>query len=94
MLSKDFLVKKIRINVTQDDIDNGQSNDSKRCPITRAMRRAGFLRVDADTDLLWFHYKGIEHSVVTPKAAKDFITHFDSIRGGPAKPVRFTITLL
>ena len=73
---------KVRIDVTQDDIKNGESAEPCSCPIALAINRrfpllAGGAYVDVDAVQLGI----IGPSVDLPKEARDFIADIDVLLG-------------
>jgi hypothetical protein len=71
---------KVEINVTDEDIENGQPGDCQLCPIALAIRP--LLRSDLQPKVrsngIAFH--GADHrglSIPLPSEAKDFICDFD-----------------
>jgi hypothetical protein len=77
-------MKTVRIEVTQDDIDNGSACDVCACPIALACLRAGLKDVSVcDASLDW------KEKIPTPTVAVEFIFAFDS--GRDVKPFSFEI---
>lgn len=70
----------MRINVTQDDIDNGVSS-CVWCPVARAVARATEMYVEVTATDIWIgHTPLVGRFVDTPEAAADFILQFDTNR--------------
>ena len=66
----------MRIDVTQQDIDQGVPCDSWHCPITLAAQRAGLRNVEVNGMSLF----GNGHMAWLPEEALDFIYLFDKHR--------------
>ena len=83
---------KIRVNVTQRDIDKGRKRSCYSCPIATSLRRRGWyptvgathLSIDTGTDYL--------PDLPLPKKAQRFIRTFDRCRRD-AQPFSFTLDL-
>ena len=73
------------VKVTKQDIEKGVSGDSRWCPISHSLRRAGFYSVQVELDNIAVN--GERYPVST--AAQKFIKHFDADR--PVKPTTFLI---
>ncbi len=73
---------KLRINVTQDDIDNGERSNPNCCPIAHAVTRMGFSSVRVEEAVIGFTdaYKEIYKGVPLTRAAKRFIKRFDRFK--------------
>ena len=79
-------MKKIRIRVTQKDIDEGADCSPDFCPIALSLKRRGFGRVQVGTTG-WFPTARVEYPL--PSDAAYFITAFDE--GHPVEPCWFTL---
>ncbi len=83
--------KKVRINVTQRDIERGIRFTSYTCPIARAARRHPELKGCAvSPDSLAFDNSGWVWTPL-PEKACEFVDSFDG--GRPVKPFSFTLEL-
>jgi hypothetical protein len=87
---------RIRVEVTQNDIDKSCRNNSSNCPIQRAIRRLvrdEFLVTVRSTELIIQHGIGkhISISVELPEQAIDFIQDFDQYYS--VKPFTFYLNL-
>ena len=76
------------IVVTQADIDNGERGDNLQCPIALAMRRHW---PDPGVGLELFWPDPDSHPCDLPDRAKRWIERFDTGKGVPVKPFRFTV---
>ncbi len=72
---------KLKITVTQEDIDNGIRSNGHFCPIAKACSRLGY-RPNALPDHIELHCQKTGQSLVgkTPPVAREFMGTFDSIR--------------
>lgn len=68
----------MRIQVTQQDIDQGICGSPSRCPISRAVKRATGETDVSTGDLILFWTAGRRVAYRTPASAASFITRFDS----------------
>lgn len=90
---------KIKINVTQDDIEQGKRNCGNHCAIARAVKREieELVPYDVTPEIgglfgdFYVSHVGSFDVKLTRKAAK-FIRDFDN--GRPVKPFSFTLTIL
>jgi hypothetical protein len=72
------IIMRVKVNVTQEHIDKGRSIDAALCPITLALRSAGFITPVVNPYNLFMHLKGGKHlQVQTLKKVKRFIGRFD-----------------
>jgi hypothetical protein len=90
---------KIKINVTQKDIDSGEPCDGRKCPVARAICRhvKPFLLIDVQEDLLIQTSKR-EYSFKVPPEVNNFVTIFDLRAFGdyeqsPIKPFSFILNI-
>lgn len=83
--------KKIIVNITKADIENGIKLTSKYCPIALAAKRAfksPLISVLSLTGIIKSYPTRKSHYYELPNKATDFIWDFD--RGHDVKPFRFT----
>ena len=78
----------MRIDVTQQDIDQGVPCDSRHCPISLAAQRAGLQNVKVNGESLF----GNGYMAFLPDEALDFIYLFDKHRE-LTKPFFFQILI-
>ena len=83
-------MKKIRINVTQRDIDWGKVADSECCPIQIAIARRGFPKCSVGTSMVFFP-GGIKSTL--PQVAQDWEFNYDCCQVEPVKPFSFTLEI-
>lgn len=80
-----------RVDVTQDDIDQGVRNNSETCAIGRALARATGCRMDIDDAEYIYPTRLKGFKVNAEKAARlrinNFIQNFDA--GNPVEPFSF-----
>ena len=83
----------IAIDVTQDDIDNGNRNDKWSCPIANAWnRKFPASEVSVGTESIAFiDCDGFSARVQMPYKAKRFIEKFDNLV--TVEPFSFTVTV-
>lgn len=99
-------MRTITINVTQEDIDNGEVGNPKSCPVALAVKKvvkADLILVDSIyLTLLWdskrflfFRKAGAEKTRVLPEKAKRFIRNFDAFGNSDkyVKPFSFEIEI-
>lgn len=80
----------MKIQVTQQHIDEGQRGSSTRDPIAFAMEDAGCLQPHAGvTHLSWQDVNHKRHSVAVPRMVYDFMLDFDNGRG--VEPFEFEV---
>jgi len=83
-------LKKLKIEVTQDDITHGRKDDGASCPIARACRRLGFIPNAMPGHMSLMCSETHEYwQAVTPSVASVFMGNFDS--GLPVQPFTFEI---
>lgn len=89
-------MEKIRVNVTQKDINEGVAKDCEACPIARALMRAvkrlGATKVMIGRGVWDVEFADPSKSLwgYMPGEAKQFVSDFD--RGYSVLPGRFTLT--
>lgn len=84
--------KRIRVEVTQRDIDHGIRGDSSRCMVAVALARAvpQCTRPEADTQTIRFtDADGERWAYITPPIAAQYVVDFDA--GDVIKPFKFTL---
>lgn len=82
---------KRKIEVTQDDINNGDRDDTQSCPIALALLKAGFTEPRVDGCDICYTEGDKVKSVMSPSVVRDFVKSFD--RGLPVKPFSFELDL-
>lgn len=65
----------IKIDVTQDDIENGEPLRADRCPVNLAAERA--FGVPCRTNRMLIVVDSTDHCATLPTRAQDFIYNFD-----------------
>lgn len=81
---------KIKIDVTQEDIDKGEQGTPNACPIALACVRAGYTNPDVDGLCISITAPdGGRVHAVTPKVATLFVEYFDG--GLEVEPFSFEI---
>jgi hypothetical protein len=79
----------MRVEVTQDDIDNGKRMDGAYCPIALALRRLTGKRCSVSAYRAGINYAfGPDHFHL-PKEAQQFVLDFDDDR--PVVPLSFEL---
>lgn len=84
--------RRIRINVTQRDIEHGIRGDSSRCMVVVALARAvpNASRIEVDTQTIRFtDGDGDRWAYITPPIAEAYVVEFDA--GDPIEPFAFTL---
>lgn len=64
----------IKIEVTQEDIDNGARSDAEFCPIARAARRQG---LEWYVTPRYIYDRDKDRNLKLPEEARNFIDFFD-----------------
>jgi hypothetical protein len=85
-------VKRIRVTVTQKDIDKGQRLTADTCPLARALHRRGFSGATVCWGrwfLAWEDTDTLSRGGLLSVAAVRFVTAFD--RQAPVKPATFLL---
>jgi hypothetical protein len=83
------IVKKLTVEVTQDDIDRGLPYSSSFGPISRAFHRIGRLDACVKDGRVFMTRDGVQVSVHLPHEAKKFIYNFDTMED--VKPFTFEV---
>lgn len=83
---------RVRIDVTQDDIDNGERDSCDACPIARALHRVGYPRAEVYRASWWPGDHDRSH-VPLPPSAMAFVQRFDAGRE-PVVPGTFVLPVL
>lgn len=89
--------KKIRINVTQRDIDKGRPNTSKYCPIALAAKRLFPSDNTISVGVFGIYIWKANRRIATYRlsgGAKDFIIAIDKHTTPKPKSAKFTATLI
>ena len=80
----------MKIEVTVDDIMNGQRGSRDKCPIARAAVRAGLAPVEVSQHFLYFaEGPGQLRHFVLPDAAETFVERYD--KGLIVQPFSFEL---
>lgn len=79
---------KLKINVTQDDIDKGNRGNSNSCPIARVVR--GILPM-ARVNVRYINSIGMGADIALPSEATQFIVSFDNHY--PVAPLEFEVDI-
>ena len=90
---------RIRVTVTQEDIDNGKQNNTMACPVALALRRVkGFERA-AVASRIWApaqpcgrSYCYVYRHYPVPIRVTSFITAFDHYGAAAVKPSTFYLS--
>jgi hypothetical protein len=82
-------MKTVEINVTDEDIKNGERADCELCPIACAARRAGIDYALVNTTYILVGPMAVR--IALPTEAQAFVIEFDS--GQPVQPFTFTIQI-
>lgn len=87
--------KVYKVEVTQEDIDNGKPEEIHLCPIALACKRAGLEGVGVDADEIWHDWKGdygtykMFHK--TTDRARRFVLDFDNGGADLVTPFEFEV---
>lgn len=84
---------KIKIEVTQKDIDSGVESDVEACPVWRGVRRVvkRGMRVLVDHISIDLRINGMWEELFTPQRAINFMKRFDD--GRAVKPFSFDLDI-
>ena len=92
---------KLKIKVTQNDINHGRRKDCNRCPIARAVKRAVTkskvkclltkIAVRLEEVILLDSWGSVDHRGYLPSRAQRFIIKFDDAKD--TKPFNFILNL-
>lgn len=82
--------RKVRVNVTQRDIDKATDGPSD-CPVARALRRK-FPNKTVAVYMVDILIEGIGF-ITLPEKVVDFVDVFDTLPRSASKPMRFTLTV-
>lgn len=84
---------RIKVTVTQDDINNGHSVSASACPVAKAINRACDHRLYASVtyDKLYLRAPTGTVGFAAPKRVHDFVIKFD--KGLKVHPFSFTLNL-
>lgn len=77
----------LTVTVTREDIDAGEPRKTERCPVARALRRAGFRT--AAVMCFTAHFGNCGPSATLPAEAVEFVRRFD--RNEPVEPLTFAL---
>lgn len=78
----------MKISVTQEDIDKGERNECRRCPVALALARAGFSGWEVDAGTIFLPHSTAE-PIRTPVEVTRFVLDFDE--GLPVFPFTFEL---
>lgn len=81
------MTRRIRVNVTQRDIERGVQNSGGRCPVARAMRRHRPFRFASVNGLEAYVPWGGKYTL--PLEVQEFVGAFDD--GDPVEPFTFDL---
>ena len=81
----------ITVEVTQADIDRGEENDCRRCPVALAIARAVGPMVAPSVEVHHFAAYVAGRDVALPDRVADWITNFDCNGPESVKPFSFTL---
>jgi len=91
MTTRTFRASRVKIEVTQDDIDRAIRNDSARCvavqAIARTLKEASGVRVDTQT--VRFRVGEERYQYLTPASCAAYVVDFDA--GDKIEPFSFTL---
>lgn len=83
---------RVKIEVTQDDIEKGRRRGSQTCPVARAIKRRLKAGIKAAVYGRAGFVKGwLRHMSDMPGKTQRFVADFDSKR--PVKPFTFTLNI-
>jgi hypothetical protein len=87
-------MKRLKVTVTQEDIDEGERGECSRCPIALAIKRVfsnTFVSVNG-ADARVEEVDGRRRWYSLSKSAREFIASFDSDGKIAVKPATFVLT--
>lgn len=78
----------MKIQVTQEDINNGMRRNGNKCPVTLAIKRAtGIALVSSGLTICVYGRR----ELIPPVAVTEFIEQFDA--GNPVSPFEFNLPI-
>jgi hypothetical protein len=85
-------MKTIKVQVTQECIDNGVKDKCRECPVAQALIKAGFDTPEVYSDKIqyWVNNDHVSAWACTEEVT-DFIELYDD--GNPVKPFEFEMTI-
>jgi hypothetical protein len=92
---------RVRVHLTQNDIDTGIRRNCRRCPAALAIRRKlkpGIMAMVTD-DFAWLKLRGIDldPTIPIPSRVANFIHAFDDLKRGQSrsklKPFSFVVNI-
>jgi hypothetical protein len=86
-------MKRIWVDVTQEDLDKGVKADSKNCAVARAIARAipNATHIEVDTQTIRYTVDGIRYQHLTPATSQVYVTAFDAGDTEDFNPWRFQL---
>jgi hypothetical protein len=83
----------VKVEVTQDDINNGKRGECSRCPLALAIRRAVRPEICVLVGSFDYVLQGdrTRHNRSLPQIAKNFVRRFDDF--AKCKPVSFSLCI-
>ena len=81
----------MQINVTQENIDQGEPQNGVSCPIARALEELGYTDFHVGTDEIMFTLDTDTRYVSLPARAQEFIERFDDRYAEGCEPFSFQI---
>ena len=82
-------MEKLKVEVTQDDIDRGVRHEPSECAIARAVGRAAMSDGRINVGVSWVYCDAYLSWANLPKTARTFVERFDS--GDDVKPFSFEL---
>ena len=67
----------MKIDVTDENIMDGEPYNAERCPVALALRDKGCVSIDVDCKRLVFCHDGVNYMIQTPLEVGIFIEKFD-----------------
>jgi hypothetical protein len=81
----------MKIQITQEDIDNGEIMDTNQCPIARAFKRLGYTEVQVEAKRIYPYGYFFSIYIVMPEKGKDFVLDYDE--RSPVEPFEMEVEI-
>ncbi len=86
-------MKKLKVSVTQEHIDQGVTEDSECCPVAYALRAAGCTYVEVGSMTIDLSLGGEVFELHSPDSVSEFVSEFDMGGKEYVAPFEFELEL-